>query len=349
MSQPHQMTPTGQTAPHPGSDQRTARVTSTTPGLVGPGYTREWALFCDYTAAVGQPALPTTVGALTGFLADIPAAPATQARRVAAIAAAHRAAGYFLSRPTPHTGANAENAPSKAPHPNPAQMIAACPTRGWPHGFLGRRDAYLIVLTAVLGYSHAQARQIRPTDITNVDTDLRTSPDLDTAAIPRIRGRALATTDDPRDCPACTVVRWLDILGVADGLGRGSARMHLYAASAPTSSGPHHHTTTGTGRWRQTAQLLPAIDRHGWIDDYRPLSTRSISTRLALAASRSTSPDVSPTAPLAHDELQPNRLGSHAPSLEEVLTLLDQVANDADAVNNRIQALLADDALRWCT
>jgi hypothetical protein len=72
-----------------------------------------------------------------------------------------------------------------------------------------------------------------------------------------------------------------------------------------------------------------------------PLSTRSISTRLALAASRSPSPDASHTEPPAHDELTPAGPAHTRPSLEEVLALLDQVADDADALN-RIQALLAN-------
>ncbi len=67
----------------------------------GPGYVGEWALFCDYATATDQPALPTTVAALTGFLAALPARPATVARRIRAIAAAHRRAGHLLTRPPP--------------------------------------------------------------------------------------------------------------------------------------------------------------------------------------------------------------------------------------------------------
>ena len=73
---------------------------------------------------------------------------------------------------------------------------------------------------------------------------------------------------------------------MADGLGRGSARTALAAADAPTSTSPHQHTGSGPARWRAAAVLLPAIDRHGWLDDYRPISTRTIRTRLALAAGR---------------------------------------------------------------
>ncbi len=96
-------------------------------------------------------------------------------------------------------------------------MIAACATRGWPAGLSGRRDAFLIVLTEVLGYPHRAARQLSPADITE--------PSAGPAgeAVPCLQGRAVPGGGDPRACPACAVVRWLDILGVADGLGRGSA------------------------------------------------------------------------------------------------------------------------------
>lgn len=314
----------------------------------GPGYAREWALFCDYAAATGQPALPTTVHALSGFLTQVSGRGTTLARRAAAIAAAHRSAGYFLERPTPAAD-NPENIPTRTrqaglsptPRPNPKQMISACPTRGWPHGFVGRRDAFLVVLTVVLGYSHTQARLIRPGDLTTSH---------DAPGTMQIRGRALASTEDARSCPACAVVRWLEILGVADGLGRGSARMQLSAAEAPTSASPHRHTLAGPSRWSAAAHLLPAIDRHGWIDDYRPLSTRSIRTRLALAASRADSPgalitdtttDGDAHAGSAEPSAPPDSARS-APSLDEVLALLDQVAADADAVNHRIEALLTN-------
>jgi len=152
---------------------------------------------------------------------------------------------------------------------------------------------------------------------------------------------------DPRSCPACAVARWLDILGVADGLGRGSARTALTAADAPTPASPHQHTPTGPARWRAAAVLLPAIDRHGWLDDYRPITSRTIRTRLALAAGRADTNSLlgePPEAPpAATDPAAPTATTNSArpaPELEEVLTLLDELAEDADALNTRIQALL---------
>jgi len=310
-------------------------------GAAGPGYVGEWGLFCDYAAATDQPPLPTTVAALTGFLTAAPARPATLARRVRAIAAAHRRAGYLLARPD--TGPAAPRLASERRRPEPGLMIAACATRGWPAGLVGRRDAFLIVATEVLGYPHHAARQLHPTDLTVPTTGAADE------SVPWLQGQAVPGYGDPRSCPACAVVRWLDILGVADGLGRGSARMTLTAADAPTPASPHQHIESGPARWRGAAVLLPAIDRHGWLDDYRPISIRAIRARLALAAGRADTdgpvgepPDTPPAAADPDPPISATGSGRPAPELDEVLTLLDDLAEDADALNTRIQALLDD-------
>ncbi len=226
---------------------------------------------------------------------------------------------------------------------DPALMIAACATRGWPAGLTGRRDAFLVVLTEVLGYTHRGARGLRPADIT-VST---CGPAGE--SVPWLAGRRVPSGGDPRSCPACALARWLDILGVADGLGRGSARTALTAADAPTPASPHQHNPTEPARWLGAAVLLPAIDRHGWLDDYRPITCRTIRTRLALAAGRADTDDLLTEPPdtprAATDPAAPTAATGPArpvPELEEVLTLLDDLAEDADALNIRIQALLDD-------
>jgi len=94
--------------------------------------------------------------------------------------------------------------------------------------------------------------------------------------------------------------------------------------------------------------LLPAIDRHGWLDDYRPISTRTIRTRLALASGRASTglpgepPDTTPAATDPAALTAATGPARAAPELDEVLTLLDDLADDADALNTRIQAPLDD-------
>ncbi|WP_060577572.1 MULTISPECIES: hypothetical protein [unclassified Pseudonocardia] len=328
----------------------TVEVASAPRDGAGPGYVGEWALFCDYATATDQPALPTTVAALTGFLTALPARSDTLARRVRAIATAHRRAGYLLSRPD--DGSAAPTPPRPTRHWGDAgAMIAACPTRGWPHGLHGRRDAFLIVLTVSLAHPYPVARTLTPTEITTdapPDPSAGSTATADGGAV-TVAGQTVPTDPDPQVCSACAVARWLDILGTLDGLGRGSARMDLVAADAVTPDDPHRHHPRAPHRWPGAAVLLPAIDQHGWHDDYRPITIRTIRTRLALAASRTAltapanrllphSPDGPP------DSAGPWPAGAPpartSPSLNDVLTLLDNVADHADALNDRIQALL---------
>ena len=329
---------------HAGADLEQLRAAA------GRGYRREWALFRDYATATDQPCLPTTLTALTGFLTQLPCAPATRARRVAAIAAAHRRSGHLP--PADHASARTPPSPGPARPAGPEQLLAGCPTRGWPEGFLGRRDGFLIVVTATLGHTRTRARSLRTDDITLSPP----KPTENTAgagevgeALPQVRDQPVPTSADPRGCAACAVIRWLEILGVAEGYGRGSARMHLSAAHAPLATSTHQHTLPEPQHWRIAAQPLPAIDQHGWIDDYRPLSIRSISARLALAHRRVNDPPPPPTS--THQKLagQSGDPGIGAPrggrprTLAEVLAALDEVADQADALNDRIKRLLAGD------
>ncbi|WP_226360825.1 hypothetical protein [Pseudonocardia sp. ICBG1142] len=210
-------------------------------------------------------------------------------------------------------------------------MITACPTRGWPHGLHGRRDAFLVVATVVLNLPQTRVRDLVPAAVT-VDVDRV-----------RVGEQPVPADVDPRRCPTCAVVRWLDILGALDGLGRGSTRMNLTSAHAPTATDPHRHECRTPQRWRAAATLLPAIDRYGWHTDYRPITTRTIRTRLALATTRATQQNEHDTpAPRPPDATAPTSTAAaqEAPSLDEVLTLLDRIADDADALNDQIITLL---------
>lgn len=326
---------------------------------VGQSYPAEWALFCDYAAATDQPALPTTVDALTGFLAAVPAAPATVARRIRAIAAAHRRAGHLLERPAAWTDPRAPlpyalagpdqqhrghsgSAPSGAGKDAgvaPGRLLAACPTRGWTAGLWGRRDAFLVVLTVHLRLTLPAARAA-----TSADIDFEPGEREDPSAV--IAGNVVPMTDDARTCAACAVVRWLEVLGDLDGLGRGSARKTLTDAHAARAQ-HHEHATGEPPRWRAAAQLLPAIDQHGGHDDYRPMTTRALRNRLALArarAQRNALGDLEQTRPaLENGPTGPGtaaRTPRGARDLAAVLGVLDALADDADALNARIQALL---------
>jgi len=74
-------------------------TSSTTTTTAAPD--RHWGLFADWcnaTDVASRPAIPETVLA---FLAELPAGPSTVRRRVLAIDAAHRRAGYPLPSASP--------------------------------------------------------------------------------------------------------------------------------------------------------------------------------------------------------------------------------------------------------
>lgn len=319
-------------SPAPTGATSAAADTGAPRGAAGPSYAGEWGLFCDYATATGQPTLPTTVATLTGFLTALPARPATLARRVRAIAAAHRRAGHLLDRPDIGPAAPSPSVARRPRWTDPGAMLAACPTRGWPCGLHGRRDAFLIVTALVLDLPQARVRGLLPAEV---------AVGADGALVCE---QAVPSDADPRRCPRCAVVRWLEILGVLDGLGRGSARMDLTTAHAPTATDPHRHDLRGPRRWRAAATLLPALDRHGWHDDYRPITTRTIRTRLALAGTRAASQQDEQITPvprtLALGAAAPTTAGRESPSLDEAIALLEDIAADADALNDRILALL---------
>jgi hypothetical protein len=256
-----------------------------------------------------------------GFFRQVPAAPATRRRRLLAIARAHRDAGVLFYQP-PEPGAPE----SEARLQHAGQLLAACPVWGWPAGFTGRRDAFLIILTRVLGHSHAAARTITAQDVEVGD------------GMVRIRGRSVPAGGEPRRCPRCAVTRWLSVLGQADGVGRHDAYRELTGLAAATTLEEHGHTLKAPQRFRAAPSLLPPIDRHGWPAERHPvLSLRSIGTILATAAARGPAPGLSPPEALAPE----GGLVCDDTALAALLAKVEENTADLDA---RIAQVLDADA-----
>jgi hypothetical protein len=230
-------------------------------------YHREWALFADYCTAMGYPALPTTPAAVRGFFRQVSAAPATRQRRLLAISRAHREADCLFYQPPDPTQPERTEARLAAA----AAMIAACPTRGWPVGLTGRRDAFLVVLLEVLGHTHRQVQRLTSDEVDAGDGTIR------------IRGRTVPESDDVRTCPRCAVARWLSVLDHPDPIGRSHAYTRIATARTPRPGDEHRHHPGDPTRWRAAPYLAAAIDQHGWINGKRPLSRSSIGTRLQQA------------------------------------------------------------------
>ena len=128
------------------------------------GYSATWALFTDWCDVTGNTPLPAEPETVAAFLADCPAAPATQRRRVTAIDHQHTATGYAPPGKSPGVLVVLGRAPAE-PGPS-AETVAAVdaalrllPSHGWTHGVFGRRDRCLLVLSqlARVPYRHLSA------------------------------------------------------------------------------------------------------------------------------------------------------------------------------------------------
>jgi hypothetical protein len=254
------------------------------------GYRTDWALFTDWCAATGAPALPAAVGTVEAFLAGCPATPATAARRVAAICWHHRhcPTGPPVATEHPVAGIPARRAlraslgrppptPTRPP-PDPealAAAVRALPTTGWTGGFFGRRDAAMLTLAAA------------PLSWTAL-AGLRTG-DLSVAAgvLHLPGGHRLPAAPDPVSCPPCVWLRWARALGLARReVSIRVLRAALDRAVPLNSASPHRcRIPPGSDRGDDVGDVpgdpvFTPIDQHGYPTLDRALAPTSLA-RLA--------------------------------------------------------------------
>lgn len=122
-----------------------------------------WQLFVDWCGALGHVALPADSMVLAGFIAANPAAGATQRRRVGAINAMHRRAGY---RPPGHAETIRELLDERRATrmrlrvATAADAIERLPAAGWPTALFARRDAVLLALAVAMPSKHISALRV---------------------------------------------------------------------------------------------------------------------------------------------------------------------------------------------
>lgn len=283
---------------------------------------REWSLFRDWCEAAGQPFLPTTAEAIALFLQEVPAAASTQVKRVQGIRRAHRDAGAPLALPI--------REPLKPWREgrgwlNLADTLNRVPLEGWLDGFVGRRDAFLAVLIGECGLSREQARAVTVRDVVQ-----------DREAAWSIGGRPVGRTMDPGPCPACAVARWLAVLKIWDDWGRSSVRG---AVTGYKRSLEHECLQVIGHRSIMVPTLLPAIDRHGWLADWEPMSTRSISSVLAYRQDAARFP-TDPLPPL--EEADGERPDYQRTSLQGLEDLLDELDDKVSAALGRYERIMAE-------
>jgi hypothetical protein len=240
------------------------------------GYRTDWALFTDWCAATGAPALPAAVGTVEAFLAGCPATPATAARRVAAIGWHHRhcpTVAGIPDRRALRAGLGRPPPTSTRPPPDPealAAAVRALPTTGWTGGFFGRRDAAMLTLAA------------SPLPWTAL-AGLRTG-DLSVAAgvLHLPGGYQLPAAPDPASCPPCVWLRWARALGLARReVSIRVLRAALDRAVPLSSASPHRcRTTPAPDPGGGGGPVFTPIDQHGYPTLDRALAPTSLA-RLA--------------------------------------------------------------------
>ncbi len=239
-------------------------------------YAGEWALFADWCAATDHTPLPAEPNTIQAFLTACPAAPASHARRLTAIDAAHRAAGH---PPPARTGPIRDLVrgrpaqPGRAPF-DPGRVdtaLRALPVHGWTGGWFGRRDRALLVLAAT-GLTYPAIAALTAGDITIAHC----------VATVTAGGRPIeiAGVDDPTVCRPCALVTWIRALDL-DAL-RGTRALADALKKAPELIGTSPHRCSHPGAIddpTRTATLLPPIDQHGYTPYATdlPLTPRSIS------------------------------------------------------------------------
>ncbi len=237
--------------------------------------------------------------------------------------------------------------------------LSRIPAGGWPAGLRGRRDAFAALLVAEGPLTRSQAVTFNPRhlQVSASGTVVITAP---TPAPPRSDGidtGELRLHDDPLQCPRCVVVRWLEVCEASILWGRG--RVHELLHDAPHAPISHACRVTGPAianarYWRQAAWLLPAIDRHGWmqLEDYHtgqgPMSTRSLSAVLALRQSiDAAGPVLEPTTePTAGAGLKIPEPGPWADvDDDELFEALEHSTAAADEVLQRVEQALKQSGL----
>lgn len=274
--------------------------------------TDDLALFNDWCIATGRQPREPSDHDLHAFSEAISSAPGTLKRRLQTI----------LHSDTSQKPPEARCAPAwdvDRSQLSVSDSLSRCPSAGWPGAYSGRRDAWLLVLlsptqTGGLGLTRGQAVGLQPKDVS-----------LD-----------LTVDDDPTKCPKCVAVRWLHVVGLEHRFGRSSVRSFTSTVSAV----PHHVCDREPDpEWRTAWTLAPAIDRHGWATDWRPMTTRAVTTVLRQRRDLAAPLVVAPTR--SGSATQTQRIRSKA-TVEELLDDLDVVGAAADELNARISALLDD-------
>lgn len=276
---------------------------------------RAWALWADWCTATGHDATTPTPDALERFATQVPGT-------AAALVPGEVARRTLPLPPGPDPWVSIE--PNWAPL---RTALTRCPAYGWPRAVPGRRDAWLLVATRGLRLTRRHAVGLRAHDLPSL---------LDRLPTPSL--------GEP--CARCIALRWLDVVDTHAQWSRASVRTKVWTRPPGTWSPASIGSAVPCNRSCDSLPTLlaglpghtviaPAVDRHGWWTDWRPLSARALTSILAHRC------DPYGAAP-AVDEPVSESPRPVAEFDDSTFDRLDAAISAADEVNARLEALLAE-------
>ena len=233
---------------------------------------RDWGLFVDWCHAADVDETVAGETEISLFITEVSESPAVNQRRSDHLRA-------LRMTPEQRRQPGEESGAVQLLRAACGQVLARVVVAGWPGGVQGRRDAFVLVLRGHLGMTRRQIRAL-----TTVGLELGEGR-------ARVMGRRVWPTPKPGECPVCGLTRWVRTLAQANTHGWRDVRNTMagqWAAAADEQS-IHDCAKPVSQWWRRSQVLVPAIDRHGWVDDHAPISGRALTAvvarphRLALA------------------------------------------------------------------
>lgn len=285
----------------------------------GEGVDGDWELFRDWCAAIGLDPAGADTAVVAQFGGALSGSPATVRRRTGRI--------------------SARLGLSHSPHPGPVgddderaigDILAATPVTGWPDGVRGRRDAAVVVLRGRMRLTRSQIRALASSDF---------RPGLGSISV---TGRTVPRAVEPGRCPACAVTRWLRLAADLESTSGWRRLRNDWSGRWPNTAGSetaHDCARRLPGNWREFRVLVPAIDRHGWVSDYRPLSPRAISAITNRPIDRDEAAAMPDPVP-AGSPRPPWDRAAQVRDLEYLDPLFDRLENEIDRALDRTRGLL---------
>lgn len=281
---------------------------------------RDWSLWLDWCTATDRDPHDLAGPALAAFLRELPATTLVQERRVRTIRRVLEGTGRGLPKPTIRVSARVGT-----PWLPYTEALAGLRHDWFPEGVAARRDALILVLAAH-GFTRTRIRRLHVAQVEPFPKFV-----IDGLDLPRHR--------DPALCARCALTRWLAVL---DAYRHRSGRdVEDLLTEARAFARPRHDCLDHLDDvWQASPCLIPAVDKHGSITpNGQPITGRAL-TGILTRRFTPGPPQLMPEVPVETPARERGRRPTHEEQ-DEIADLYDRIDAEADALNTRIEALLA--------